>query len=276
VSFVLERTILDGDRIHKSLASAGELLQALGWVNSQGQFNQKETKKFQEVVGLSTHLFRVVHDILKEGLVCLDCSCGKSYLAFALNCLFRELYGIRATFYGVDTSSLLIERCRTIADSLGYENMTFHQGRTWQFEPPGNVDMVLALHACDTSTDEAIAKGIQIGARYIVVVPCCQNQVRGQIKSPQPLQRLTEFGPLRYRFADLLTEALRAHVLMGAGYHVEMHEIVAPTVTPKNLVLTARKTRSGKKRIEGYKELCGLLGVRSPLEEFLPELFTGE
>ncbi|MFN3467031.1 MAG: SAM-dependent methyltransferase, partial [Candidatus Brocadiales bacterium] len=74
----------------------------------------------------------------------------------------------------------------------------------------------------------------------------------------------------------LLTEAVRAQVLRGAGYHVEMHEIVPPTVTPKNLVLTARKTRSGKKGVEGYKELSSFLGVRSPLEGLLPGLFGGD
>lgn len=274
--FVLERKILDKDEIQRTLSSGGELLQALGWVNSHGQFHQKGTKKFKEVVGLSTHLLRVAPNLLKEGLVCLDCSCGKSYLSFALNYLLREMYGLEATFYGVDTSALLIERCKTIAASLDYQNMTFWQGRTWEFEPPCSVDIVLALHACDTATDEAIAKGIQLGARYIIVVPCCQNQIRGQIRSSQPLRRLTEFGPLRYKFGDILTEALRAQVLRGAGYYVELHEIVPPTVTPKNLALTARKTRSGRKGMEGYKELSSLLGVTSPLEGLLAGLFVGD
>ena len=277
--FTLEKTGLEESRIQRLLNSAGELLRTLGWAGPNGQFYQGETKKFQEVVGFSSHIFKTAPELLKEGkerLICLDCSCGKSYLAFVLNYLLREMYGLKVTFYGVDTSPLLIQRCKAMATHLGYENMSFWQGKTQEFEPPSNVDIVLALHACDTATDEAIAKGIQLGARYIMVVPCCQNQIRGQIRSPQPLERLTEFGLLRYRFADLLTEAIRAQVLRGAGYYVEMHEIVPPTVTPKNLVLTARKTRSGKKGVEGYKELSSLLGVRSPLEGLLPGLFGGD
>jgi len=274
--FALERTGLEEGRIQELLYSAGGLLRTLGWAGPDGQLYQSGTKKFQEVVGFSSHIFKMSPELLKEGLVCLDCSCGKSYLAFVLNYLLREMYGLQATFYGVDTSEVLIERCKTMAAFLGYENMSFWQGRTSVFMPPTSVDTVLALHACDTATDEAIAKGIQLGARYIMVVPCCQNQIRGQIRSPQPLERLTEFGLLRYRFADLLTEAIRAQVLRGAGYYVEMHEIVPPTVTPKNLVLTARKTRSSKKGVGGYKELSNLLGVHSPLEGLLPGLFGGD
>lgn len=272
----MERTVLEESRIQKLLYSAGELHRALGWASPSGQFHQRDTKKIQEVVGFSTHILKIAPDLLKEGLVCLDCSCGKSYLTFVLNYLLREMYGIKATFYGVDTSLPLVERCRVIATLLGYENMSFWQGRTREFEPQANVDIVLSLHACDTATDEAVAKGIQLGAKYIIVVPCCQNQVRGQIRPSQPLKRLTEFGLLRYRFADLLTDAIRAQVLRGAGYYVEMHEIVPPTVTPKNLVITARKTRSGKKGMEGYKELSSLLGVRSTLEGLLPGLFNGD
>ncbi len=273
----VERTLLEEGRIERLLYSAGELLRALGWSGPNGQFYQSETKKFQEVVGFSAHILKEAPDLLEEGLVCLDCSCGKSYLAFVLNHLLRQMYSLEATFYGVDTSPALVERCKSIASLLGYENMSFWQGRTWEVELPVNsVDIVLALHACDTATDEAIAKGIQLGAKYIMVVPCCQNQIRGQVKPQQPLRRLTEFGLLRYRFADLLTEALRAQVLRGVGYYVEMHEMVPPTVTPKNLVLTARKTRHGKKGMEGYKELSNLLGVRSHLEELLPGLFKGD
>jgi hypothetical protein len=274
--FVLERTALEAGQIQRLLSSSGELLRALGWVGPDGAFRQGASKKLQEVAGLSAHILKEAPDSLKEGLVCLDCSCGKSYLAFVLNYLLRETHGLEATFYGVDTSLTLIEKCKAIAAQLGYENMAFWSGRTWEFKPPTNVDMVLALHACDTATDETIAKGIQLGAKYIIVVPCCQNQVRGQIGTSQPLKGLTEFGLLRYRFADLLTEALRAQVLRGAGYRVEMHEIVPPTVTPKNLVITARKTRSGKKGMEGYRELGRLLGVSSNLEEFLPGLFGGD
>ncbi len=261
------------------LTSSGEFLRALRWEGPDGGIHRREMKKFRETVGFSVHILRILKDVLDNELVFMECSCGKSYVAFALNRILKELCDMECTFYGVDVSGPLVEKCRRIAASLGYDNMSFTEGRTREFNVPGDekIDVVLALHACDTATDEAIAKGIRLNARYIMVVPCCQNQLRGQIGPTQPLRDLTDFGPLRYRFANLLTDALRAQVLKGAGYHVEFHEIVPPTVTPKNLVITARRLRSGKKRgMDGYKKLCSQLGVRSKLEEFLPEFFTGE
>lgn len=258
------------------LTSSREFLRALRWEGHDGGINRREIKKFRETVGLSSHILRMIYDALNENLVYLECSCGKFYLTFALNRVLKESYGMECTFYGVDVSRPLVEKCRRIAESLGYDSISFTEGRTLEFRPPGDekIDVVLALHACDTATDEAIAKGIQLDARYIIVVPCCQNQLRGQIGPTQPLKGLTNFGPLLYRFADLLTEALRAQVLKGAGYAVEIHEIVPPTVTPKNLVITARRLRSRKKRgMDGYRELSRQLGVRSVLEDFLPELF---
>ncbi|MFQ5861806.1 MAG: SAM-dependent methyltransferase [Candidatus Brocadiales bacterium] len=275
----LQNTDYSVETLSSVLTSSRDFLRALRWEGPGGDINRSEMKKFQETVGFSSHILRMTRDTFCQDLAYLECSCGKSYLTFALNRILKELYGVERTFDGVDVSRALVEKCRRIAMSLDYDNMSFTEGRTLEFCAPGDkkIDIVLALHACDTATDEAIAKGIQLGARYIMVVPCCQNQLRGQIRPTQPLKGLTDFGPLLYRFADLLTEALRAQVLKGAGYAVEIHEIVPPTVTPKNLVITARRLRSRKKRgMDGYRKLCRQLGVRSILEDFLPELFHGK
>ncbi len=261
------------------LTSSREFLRPLRWEGPDGGINRRELKKFRETVGFSAHILRMLGDEVNNDPVFLECSCGKSYLSFALNRILKELEGAECTFYGVDISGPLVEKCRRIAAGLDYDNMSFTQGRTLEFDGHGDrgVDIVLALHACDKATDEAIARGIRYEARYIMVVPCCQNQLRGQIRRTQPLKDLTDFGLLRYRFADLLTETLRAQVLKGAGYYVEFHEMVPPTVTPKNLVITARRLRSGKKKgLDGYRALCSEFGVRSILEDFLPELFHGE
>ncbi|MFQ5957304.1 MAG: SAM-dependent methyltransferase [Candidatus Brocadiales bacterium] len=279
MSLPLQNADYSAETLSGVLTSSGEFLRALRWEGPDGGINRREIKKFRETVGFSSHILRIIKDALYEDLVYLECSCGKSYVTFALNRILKELYGMERTFYGVDVSGPLVEKCRRIAISLGYDNMSFTEGRTLEFCSPEDekIDVVLALHACDTATDEAIAKGILLGARYIIVVPCCQNQLRGQIRPTQPLKGLTDFGPLLYRFADLLTEALRAQVLKGAGYAVEIHEIVPPTVTPKNLVITARRLRSRKKRgMDSYRKLSRQLGVRSILEDFLPELFHGE
>jgi hypothetical protein len=275
----MQETAYDTEVLSGVLSSSREFLRPLRWEGPDGGVNRRELKKFRETVGFSSHILRMLRDEVNEDTVFLECSCGKSYLSFALNRLLKELEGVECTFYGVDISGPLVEKCRRIAAGLGYDNMSFTHGRTLEFDDHGDkrIDVVIALHACDKATDEAIARGIRYDARYIMVVPCCQNQLRGQIKRTQPLKDLTDFGLLRYRFADLLTETLRAQVLKGAGYHVEFHEMVSPMVTPKNLVITARRLRSGKRKgMDGYRALCRELGVRSVLEDFLPELFHGE
>jgi hypothetical protein len=122
--------------------------------------------------------------------------------------------------------------------------MQFVHARIIEALPEKPVDMVIALHACDTATDEAIAKGIKLRAKYIIVRSLVdENQIRGRLKNGHPLVDLTEFGLLRYRFADILTAALRSKFLMGSGYCVKLVEIAPPKCTPKNLMIVARRKK---------------------------------
>jgi hypothetical protein len=144
--------------------------------------------------------------------------------------------------------------------------------QTRHYRTDRRFDLVMSLHACDVATDQAIAKGIELGARLILAVPCCQNQIRGQIRDGHPLTAMTEFGPMRYRLADMLTDVLRAQFLHSAGYHVEMDEIGSPRLTPKNLCICAHKVkrRSRKPRDEAYRMLRDLFRVRPSIEDYCP------
>ena len=133
-------------------------------------------------------------------------------------------------------------------------NMEFVESKIIDYHPSKKIDVVLALHTCDTATDEANAQGIYLGAKYIVVVPCCQNQIRSQLKKNHSLTALTEFGLLRYRFANDLTDALRSQFLKGHGYSVELKEITSTRTTPKNLIIVARKQK--KKKYNSYCCRC--------------------
>jgi len=172
----------------------------------------------------------------------------------------------------VDVNAGLIEKCSTVAQEAGLQDARFEAGRTLAFESEEHVELVVALHACDTATDEAIAKGIQLGAELILAVPCCQNQIRGQIVDGHGLTAMTEFGPIRYRLANMLTDALRAQFLRSAGYFVEMTEIGSPRLTPKNLCICARKVKrkSAGRRDEGYRALKGFFDVKPRVEQFCP------
>ncbi len=249
------------------------IISCLGMKRQNGLLRKEMGKKINEIAGFCEQILKIVKrlDIDKE-IVFLECSCGKSYLSFILNCIFEKKLNIKAFFFGVDINKELIQRCEEICSILGYKSMVFRHGRTIDFTPDRKVDVVIALHACDTATDEAIAKGIKIGARYIMVVPCCQGQIRSQIKNHHPLINITQFGLLRYKFADILTDALRSQFLLGNGYYVELLEIVSPKLTPKNVLISARKIkRKRKNNLEGYHQLNNIFNTNFRLQDFFNE-----
>lgn len=249
------------------------IISCLGMKRQNGLLRKEMGKKISEIAGFCEQILKIVKrlDIDKE-IVFLECSCGKSYLSFVLNCIFEKKLNVKAFFFGVDINKELIQRCEGICSILGYKSMVFKHGRTIDFTPDRKVDVVIALHACDTATDEAIAKGIKIGARYIMVVPCCQGQIRSQIKNHHPLINITQFGLLRYKFADILTDALRSQFLLGNGYYVELLEIVSPKLTPKNVLISARKIkRKRKNNLEGYHQLNNIFNTNFRLQDFFNE-----
>ncbi|MEP9412292.1 MAG: SAM-dependent methyltransferase [Candidatus Brocadia sp.] len=254
------------------IKSGDVLLKVVGLDISQSG-DVREIKKFNEVVGFCEQVMRIVETYpTDKEIVFLDCSCGKSYLSFALNYIFSNQFVRKTFFYGVDTNPVLIEKCEQMRESLGFRNMQFFSSRIIDFQPEKSVDMVIALHACDIATDETIAKGIKLGAKYIIVVPCCENQIRSRLKTGHPLVGLTDFGLLRYRFADILTEALRSQFLTGAGYHVKLTEIVSPRFTPKNLMIIARKRKENVKcNMDKYKKLDEMFNTGFILKSYFDE-----
>lgn len=261
------------DELRRRLEASDKMLTAIGLRSPSGFYDRRHAKKLEEVLGFSEQVLAVVAEAFADkSPVILDCSCGKSYLTFVLNYLFAEVLNKQGWFIGTDTNPKLVARCDEIRAALGFDNMEFHRSRSIEFKPSRPVDMVLALHACDTATDEAIARGIQLGARYILVVPCCQNQIRGQIKAGHPLVNLTEFGPIRYALANLLTDALRALFLRGAGYDVKLNEIVPPKLTPKNVMILARRMKKPRRSgMSDYERLRDFFDVRPRIEDYFPD-----
>jgi methyltransferase family protein len=250
-------------------------LRALELCSPQGRLDERREKKLREVAGLCTLVRRRLRDYLarNDSIEILEFACGKSYVGIVLALLLWELDGVRAHLTGVDINAELVQKCRGLAVEAGLPDTEFVACRTLQFETQKPVDLVVSLHACDTATDEAIAQTIRMGVRHVMAVPCCQNQIRGQIREGHALTAMTQYGPLRYRLANMLTDALRAQFLHAAGYVVELEEISSPRVTPKNLCICGRKSkraigRSG--RDEEYKALKTFFGVKPKLEKFCP------
>lgn len=187
---------------------------------------------------------------LPEPLRVVDLGCGNAYLAFAAYRFLTRRHGPHVELVGVDIREDQRARNTEIAQRLGWaDRVRFVAGTIADADVPGadadGVDVVLALHACDTATDEALARAIRWNARWVLAAPCCHHDLAVQLRRsaiPPPYQPLTRFPILRERFADVLTDSVRAALLRLHGYRVEVVEFVESRHTPRNLLLRAHYT----------------------------------
>lgn len=200
----------------------------------------------------------------------VDAGCGKAYMSLALVAYGREV-GTRVELVGLDANPDVIATVRAIAESLGYDEARFEATTIEAYRGDGPVDLLVSLHACDTASDEAIAAGVRLGAEAIVVAPCCQHELAGQL-GKRSKDGLLRHGVLLGRQADLVTDALRAAALETQGYRVDVIEFVATEHTPKNVMLRAERspspTRAERARRE-YVELRDHWHVEPAIERLL-------
>jgi SAM-dependent methyltransferase len=182
---------------------------------------------------------------LPNPLRVVDLGCGNAYLTFAAYAYLTGHRGRDVELVGVDVRDDQRARNTALAAELGWaDRVRFVAGTIADVELPG-ADVVLALHACDTATDEALARAIGWRARWILAAPCCHHDLATQLRrspAPAPYELLTRFGILRERFCDVLTDSLRAALLRLHGYRVEVVEFIDSRHTPRNLLLRARFT----------------------------------
>jgi SAM-dependent methyltransferase len=210
---------------------------------------------------------------LPSPLRVVDLGCGNAYLTFAA---YRYLAdrGAKVQVVGVDVREDQRVRNTAIAAELGCaDDVTFVAGTIEDARVDLAPDLVLALHACDTATDEALARAIGWGARWVLAAPCCHHDVAAQLKrhrAPSPYGEITRQAILRERFADVLTDTLRASLLRLNGYKVDVVEFVDSAHTPRNLLLRARRTGvvDESQRAE-YDALTAQWGVTPALETLL-------
>ncbi|KAF1044272.1 class I SAM-dependent methyltransferase [Xylophilus sp.] len=251
-----------------------ELLKELHILTREGRLNQDSRRKLKQVY----HLFQFIEPLLRalpeggRGATLADHGAGKSYLGFILYDLFFRPLGA-GHIYGIETRAELVERSRALAARLGFERMSFlnlsvaESGRS--AELPGRIDVVTALHACDTATDDAIAFGLAKQARAIVVVPCCQAEVAACLRSTKalslsrtPLAELWRH-PLHTReFGSQITNVLRCLYLEASGYQVTVTELVGWEHSMKNELIVARHTGQKKRAAaERLHELVAQFGI---------------
>jgi hypothetical protein len=197
---------------------------------------------------------------------------GKGYLTFATYDFIRNIRDINVAVTGVDVKEDMVGLCNDIAAASGFESLQFVRGSIDAYHTD-EVDILIALHACDTATDDAIFKGIKANAEAIIVAPCCQHELRPQIKPPDMLKDILKHGMMLDRVAENLTDGLRSILLERSGYSTRLFEFVGSEHTPKNTMLIG--FRSGPKpdteRFEAeIKEIKDFYGIKHQrLEELL-------
>lgn len=171
-----------------------------------------------------------------------DMGCGKGYLTFATYDYLTNNRELAVDMKGVETQENLVKFCNNIAQKSSFGGLEFVQSNINDYKP-GNLDILIALLACDTATDDAIYLGIQSGAKLIVVSPCCHKQIRQQMKitSNNVLEPALKYGVVMERMAELLTDSLRVLILNKNGYKTKLFEFIEPEFTSKNTIITAEK-----------------------------------
>jgi SAM-dependent methyltransferase len=192
-----------------------------------------------------------------------DMGCGKGYLTFGAWHLFRRVWKQTVRVIGVEARPELVANTNRLARQIRADGLEFISGDIASATLP-RVDALIALHACNTATDDAIRRGIELGAKLIIVAPCCHKELRPQLGRPEPLGPLLRHGVMEERLAEWLTDGLRALFLEWAGYRTKVMEFIAGEHTPKNLMLVAIRERepftdaAAGKRIEDLKAWFGI------------------
>lgn len=204
----------------------------------------------------------------------VDLGCGHAYLTFAAH-QFLINSGIPVKVVGIDVRVESRDRNNAIAKKLGIESTIEFVAEEISKTTSQPVDIAIALHACDTATDDAIAWAVNGGAQLLLIAPCCHHDIQKQMDvAPEPWTAITKFGLMKERLADLITDSFRAQLLRLVGYRVEIIEFVAGEHTPRNLMIRAVKTDAKPDAIDiaRYLEMSSQWAVIPALEKKLPTL----
>ena len=194
-----------------------------------------------------------------------DMGCGKGYLTFAAHDYFNRVAGRPANVHGVESRPGLVDTCNRIARECGCARLDFTAGTIESAKFPA-LDVLIALHACDTATDDAIAVGIAANATLIVIAPCCQKELRPQLHAAPVLAPALRHGIFQERHAEFATDALRALLLEWAGYDTKVFEFISTEHTVKNVMIAATKhTRTARteEAARAVRDLAAFYGIRT-------------
>ncbi|MCH7336552.1 SAM-dependent methyltransferase [Acinetobacter sp. NIPH 2699] len=215
----------------------------LGITDEKGQIIPSMARKWKQInkfIEIFSNAYEQI-DASQQALNIVDFGSGKGYLTFALYD-YLQAQGKTPLITGVELRSNLVEFCQNIADQVGFNHLDFFEGDVRSYQPE-KLDVMIALHACDIATDYAIHTGIRLNASMIMCAPCCHKELRPQLKSPEVLQPMLQFGIHAGQQAEMLTDTLRALLLKAYGYETKVFEFVSLEHTSKNKMILATKRK---------------------------------
>jgi SAM-dependent methyltransferase len=266
------------------LPESDPVFAALGLTDADGRLKPSRQAKYRQVEEFLRLLDSSITDALDKGhlrrptaeepLRIADLGCGNAYLTFAAQRYLTDVRGLPVQLTGVDVKEQSREHNASVAAELGVA-AEFVVGTIGGVSLDPAPEVVLALHACDTATDEALAQAVAWGAQLVLAAPCCHHDIAAQLRrspTPAPYAMLTRHGILRERLADTLTDGLRASLMRQQGYRVDVVQFVESQHTPRNTmlraVLTGGKVKGGSVRKE-YDDLVDTWGISPRLAQLL-------
>jgi len=261
---------------HRFLALSRPFLVELGVTDAQHQLIPAMSRKWKQINKFVEILDRALASVataLPGPVRVVDFGCGKAYLTFAVHDYLSNVLGREAQVIGVELRDDLVTFCNRAAQRLGLAGLRFEQGDVRTYSP-GLVDVMIALHACDTATDHAIYRGIRSAASTIMCSPCCHKQLRPQMHGPPLLQPMLQHGIHLGQEAEMVTDGLRALLLEAQGYETQVFEFVSLEHTSKNKMILAVKRGTATRRDEllrQIRDIKAFYGIREHCLETLLE-----
>lgn len=240
-------------------------LRELGITSAEGKVKSDKQDKFRQINKYVEIVETIVESAaLPANFQIADMGAGKGYLTFALYDYLTNVLNLSPQIIGIEMRQNLVDTCNQIAQKANFAKLNFQTGSIDTAELP-TTDMLIALHACDTATDQAIYRGIKAEAKVIICAPCCHKQIRQQIHPANDLKAITQFGILEERQSEILTDTIRALILEAHGYKTKVFEFISTEHTPKNILIVGVKTKVGKvlrkEILDQIKNLKTLFGI---------------